>query len=452
MIQSEYIFLIKNDKINLQILAYSLSKKHLIMKILLLSTNDVAPGAARGAYRLHQGLQSLGIDSQMLVQTKQSNDRKVRGFLNNKSKAEKVVSGVREIADRLPLKFYTHRDASSYSPQWLPDNIDSQVALINPNLINLHWICRGYIQIETLTKFNKPLIWTLRDMWAFTGGCHYDQNCEGYLNSCGACPQLGSSKNCDLSRWVWQRKAKAWKNLDLTIVALSSWLGKCASSSSLFKDVRIEVIPNGLDLHKYRPLNRKVARELLSLPQNKKLVLFGAVNATSDKRKGFHLLQPALQELSKNGWQDKIELVVFGSEKPENPTDFGFKTHYLGRFSDDLSLATVYSAADVFVAPSLQEAFGNTVLEALACSIVCVAFKIGGIPDMIEHQRNGYLAQPYQIDDLAKGITWVLENEQRYQKLAYRAREKVEQEFSLEIPAGRYLSLYQEILNRAKTP
>ena len=420
------------------------------MKILLLSTNDIAPGAAKGAYRLHQGLQNLGVESQMLVQTKQSKDKTVLGFLNNKSKAEKVVSGVREIADRLPLKLYQNRDFGSYSPQWLPDNISSQATRLDPDLVNLHWICRGYVQIETLAKFNKPLVWTLRDMWAFTGGCHYDGDCEGYLDSCGSCPQLDSSKNYDLSRWIWRRKAKAWKNLDLTIVTISSWLGKCATSSSLFKDLRVEVIPNGLDLQQYRPFNRTVARELLSLPQDKKLVLFGASNATSDKRKGFHLLQPALRSLSQNGWKDKIELVVFGSAKPENSPDFGFPTHYLGRFSDDLSLSIIYSAADVFVAPSVQEAFGNTVLEALACSIPCIGFNIGGIPDMIEHQHNGYLALPYQVDDLAKGIAWILENEQRYQKLAYRAREKVEQEFSLEIPARRYLSLYEEILDKNK--
>jgi glycosyltransferase involved in cell wall biosynthesis len=156
-------------------------------------------------------------------------------------------------------------------------------------------------------------------------------------------------------------------------------------------------------------------------------------------------LQPALQGLSKSKWQNRLELVVFGSAQPENAPDLGFKTHYLGTLSDDLSLALVYSAADVFVLPSTQDNLPNTVLEAIACGTPCVAFNIGGMPDMIEHQKNGYLAQPYKIEDLAQGIAWVLENEERHQKLSHRSREKVEQEFTLELQAYRYLSLFKEV-------
>ena len=417
------------------------------MKILLLSTNDNSPGAARGAYRLHQGLQHIGVDSQMLVQTKQTDNKKVIGSLDS-SGIGQVIAGARLTLGQFPLKFYPHRDRSKYSLQWLPDNIASKVAHLEPDLINLHWVCSSYLQIETLAKLNKPLVWTLRDMWAFTGGCHYSGDCDRYTSSCGACPQLKSSKNCDLSRWVWQRKAKAWKNLDLTIVALSSWLAKCAKSSSLFKDLPIKVIPNGIDTNTFKPMNKKIAREQLNLPQDKKLVFFGAARATSDKRKGFEPLQKALQHLSKSGYQDELELVIFGGGRPDNPPDFGFKEHYLGKFSDALLLALIYSAADVFVAPSLEENLANTVMEAIACGTPCVAFDIGGMPDLIEHQQNGYLAEPYKIEDLGKGIAWVLENEARHQKLSYRAREKVEQEFTLETPAHRYASLFNEILEK----
>lgn len=417
------------------------------MNILILSTNDIKGGAARATYRLHQGLQAIGVNSQMLVQTKHSDDRTVIGSPAT-SGIGKVIAGSRLTLDPLPLKFYSNRDRSFYSLQWLPDNIASKVAQLEPDVINLHWINGGYLQIETFAKLNKPIVWTLHDMWAFTGGCHYSGDCDRYTASCGACPQLGSSKNWDLSRWVWQRKAKAWQNLNLTIVALSSWLGKCASSSSLFKDLRVEIIPNGLDTEKYRPINRQVARELLRLPQDKQLVLFGALGATSDKRKGFHLLQPALQELSQTGWQDKLELVIFGAYRPENPPELGFKSHYLGHLNDDLSLAMVYSAADIMIVPSIQESFGQTASESLACGIPVVAFNATGLKDIVDHQENGYLAQPYKIEDLARGIAWVLENEERHQKLSHRAREKAEQEFALEIPARRYLSLFNEILEK----
>ncbi len=186
---------------------------------------------------------------------------------------------------------------------------------------------------------------------------------------------------------------------------------------------------------------------LLHLPQDKHLILFGAVKATSDQRKGFHLLQPALQELSKSGWQDGLELVIFGASQPVNPPNFGLKVHYLDTLSDDLSLALVYSAANVFVLPSTQENLANTVMEALACGTPCVAFNIGGMPDMIEHQKNGYLAQPYKIEDLAQGIAWVLESEERNQKMSHHAREKAEREFTLKIQARRYLSLFTEIVS-----
>jgi glycosyltransferase involved in cell wall biosynthesis len=166
----------------------------------------------------------------------------------------------------------------------------------------------------------------------------------------------------------------------------------------------------------------------------------------SDRRKGFHLLQPALQSLSKSGWQDRIELVVFGASEPKEPADMGFKSHYLGRLSDEISLALVYAAADVFVAPSVQDNLPNTVMEAIACGTPCVAFNIGGMPDMIEHHSNGYLAQPYQVEDLAQGIAWVIDNRERHQKLCDRARQKAEQEFTLEIQARRYQSLFTDIL------
>ncbi len=416
------------------------------MNVLLLSTYDIQSGSARAAYRLHQGLQSIDISSQMLVQEKLSRDVAV---LAPKIALEQGINRARSTLDRLPLKLlYRQRDKTAYSLQWLPERIVSKVARLNPDVINLHWIGDSYLRIETIAKFNRPIVWTFHDMWTFTGGCHYSENCDRYAASCGACPQLNSSKDWDLSRWVWQRKAKAWRELNLTVVALSSWLAKCASSSSLLKDVRIELIPNGIDTQRYRPINRQVARELLNLPQDKQLILFGAIDPTGNKRKGFYLLQPALQELSKSGWQDRLELVIFGTSEPENPPEFGLKAHYLGTFNDDLSLALIYSAADVCVVPSTQENLANTVMEALACGTPCVAFNIGGMPDLIEHQKNGYLAQPYKIEDLAQGIAWVLENEERHHKLGDRAREKVKQEFTLEIPARRYASLFKEILDK----
>ncbi|MGQ4646873.1 glycosyltransferase [Lyngbya aestuarii] len=412
------------------------------MKSLIISTSN-SGGAGRAAYRLHQGLQNIGTPSQMLVQTKVGDDSNI---IAPQISLEKGLSKLGHALDAMPLRFYPQSKTTEFSTQWSPDLIIPRVARLNPDLINLHWINESHLRIETIAKFKQPIVWTLHDMWSFTGGCHYDQNCNRYVDSCGACPQLNSTNNWDLSRLTWQRKFQAWKNSNLTIVTPSSWLAKCASSSSLFQSLRTEVIPNGLDIQKYKPINCQMARELLNLPQDKQLVLFGAINATSAQRKGFHLLQPALQNLCGSGWNDQIELIVFGSSRPGNQTDLGFKTHYLGKFSDELSLALVYAAADVFIAPSLQDNLPNTVMEAIACGTPCVAFKIGGMSEMIEHQKNGYLAQPFDVEDLAKGIAWVLESRERHQQLCINAREKAVQEFTQELQARRYTSLFNELL------
>lgn len=214
------------------------------MNTLVLSTSDIEGGAARAAYRLHQSLRMIGVNSRMLVRSKFSVDR---AAIAHKTTLAKLGSSL----DTLPLKLYPNNAGAMFSPQWFPDAIAPKVAQLDPDLISLHWICNGYLQIETIAKFKKPLVWTLHDMWTFTGGCHYSQQCDRYTASCGTCPQLKSNKQSDLSQWVWHRKQKAWKNLNLTLVSPSNWLAQCAKDSSLFKDVRVEVIPHGLDIEKY---------------------------------------------------------------------------------------------------------------------------------------------------------------------------------------------------------
>ncbi|MEM2130759.1 MAG: glycosyltransferase family 4 protein [Candidatus Bathyarchaeia archaeon] len=412
------------------------------MKICLLSYSDGRLGGYAAAYRLHKGLVELGVDSQMVVANSIRDDTSV---IAPQSEKAKVLGKMLSILNYLPLKFYPRRHKSSYSLNWIPDNLPKKIADLNPSVINLHWVAGGFLQIETLAKFGKPIVWTLHDMWPFTGGCHYSQGCERYTASCGACPQLESKSNWDLSRWVWHRKAKAWKNLNLTIVTPSSWLANCAKASSLFGKLPIHVIPNGLDLEKFRPIAQPTARNLLNLPADKHLILFGATDAIREPRKGFDLLQQSLQLLSNFGPKN-IELVIFGSSKPNESPNFGFNCHFLGTLNDDLSLVLAYSAADVFVAPSREDNLPNTVIESLACGRPCVAFNIGGMPDMISHKNNGYLAKPFEVEDLARGIDWVLGEQERLVKLKENARSKAEKEFSQELQARRYLSLFTELV------
>ena len=413
------------------------------MNPVILSTFDINGGAARAAFRLHQGLRGINVNSQMVVQYKSSNEESIIGANN---KLEKWFNQMRPTLNNLPLKYYPRRNDEVFSGQWFPETVNQKLKSISADLINIHWV-GGYLQIETITKFKQPLVWTFHDMWAFTGGCHYTFECDRYKKSCGSCPQLNSSQERDISRWVWKRKAKAWQKLNLTVVTPSVWLAKCVRQSSLFQDYRVEVIPNGIDLQRYKPVDRNFARQWLNLPQDKQLILFGAA-FTNQKRKGIQLLYCALENLQQAGYCDQVELVVFGSSQPENLHNLGFKYHYLGSLHDDISLGLLYAAVDVFVAPSLQDNLPNTVIEALACGTPCVAFNIGGMPDSIEHQRNGYLAQPFDVDNLAAGIVWVLSaSNERTLNLRSRSRSKVEQEFSLQLQAQRYSRLFTELID-----
>lgn len=411
------------------------------MKVLHLSTSDVEHGAARAAYRLHQGLKQINVNSQMLVRAKFTIDRNVIAEKTIKTKLGPPLGN-------LPLRFYPQREKKLFSAQWFPDTLAAKVRAINPDIVHLHWVCNGFLQIETLAKLNKPLVWTLHDMWPLTGGCHYTQVCDRYKKNCGQCPQLKSDRHNDLSRRVWQRKSKAWKNLNLTIVSPSNWLAQQARSSSLFANNPVKVIPHGLDTSKYKPIPQTIARQLLQLPEAKRLILFGASpGTTGDQRKGLQFLKPALKRLKQQQGQFPTELVIFGAAASSNPADLGFKVHYLGQFHDDIALALVYSAADVMVVPSMQEAFGQTASESLACGTPVVAFDATGLKDIVRHQHNGYLAQPFEVEDLAEGIAWVLADSDRYQTLCHHALVTAETEFSLDLQASRHIALYQEVVN-----
>ncbi len=415
------------------------------MKVLHLSFSDSGGGASVACNRLHQGLKNIGLSSKILVQSKQSDSTDV---IHPDSKLQKLFSKLRPPISKLPLNLYPQRKETEYSINWIPDRVISNIYKFTPDVINLHWICGGFLQIETLAKLDIPIVWTLHDMWSFTGGCHYSDACDRYTQSCGVCPQLNSYSELDISRLQWFRKHKYWNKIDFILVSPSHWLANCAASSSLFRNSRIEVIPNGINTNLYQPVDKTFARRMLNLPQDRKLILFGAMRATSDYRKGFHLLKPALQNLSKLGWKDKLDIVIFGSSEPSEAIDFGLKSHYLGVLKDDISLAIVYSAVDAFIAPSLQDNLPNTVLEALACGIPCVAFDVGGMPDMIEHRKNGFLANPYNIDDFSNGINWVLENDERHHKLRDNARQKVLKCFTSDKQVSKYLSLYEDILKK----
>jgi len=412
------------------------------MKILHFNQRDDG-GAGRAMVRLHWGLRSENVESFAFVQVKTTDDEYIsapENFLGKLSAKLKLS----EHLSHLPLRFYKNKTDSHFSPSGAPDTLTKVVESINPDIVHLHWINHGFLNVESLKKFKRPIVWTLHDMWPFSGGCHYSNDCEGYKKACGTCPALGSKKENDLSRSIWKRKMKAWADLDMTIACPSNWMADCARESTLFGNRRIEVIPNGLDTAAFKPIDRPMARQLMNLPTDKHLVLFGAANV-QDIRKGIHLLMPALQKLHNNGLHDKIELMVFGSTSAEQMPEVEFKINYLGRLTDNISLSLAYSAADVFIAPSLEDNLPNTLVEALACGTPGVAFGIGGIPDIIDHMHNGYLARPFEPASLAEGIKWVLDAS-RTQRLRTNSHQKAGETFELVSQARHYISLYREVL------
>lgn len=407
----------------------------------MVNTYDTQGGAARAAYRFHKGLQIIGVDSKMLVQNKISSDSSV---ISSKTKFERMAALIRPRLDKLPVNRYQGKTKTLFSPSWVPfSKIAEIINNAKPDIVHFHWIAGGMLSIEDLVKVKVPIVWSLHDMWAFTGGCHTDNYCGRHSTQCGACPVLGSNKEKDLSYSVFKRKQKIYEKIEnITIVGLSKWMAKLAKQSTLLKNKPVINLPNLIDTNIYKPLDKKMAREALNIPNRGKIILYGAMGATNNPNKGFEKLLEVINLLD----QRDVCLIVFGSGKPEVAPVVKFPTHYLGRLYDDLSLRVLFSAVDVVVVPSMQENLSNVIMESMACGTPVVAFNVGGNPDLIDHKQNGYLARPYEAADLAQGIKYVLEHGS-LDILGNSAVQKIQDCFEMGKVALRYHQLYQEVIS-----
>ena len=413
-----------------------------MMKVLLVNTYDQRGGAAIATYRVFKGLQKTGITIQLLVQEKLSDETDIIGPPNLFSA---WTSALRPYLDFF-IPFLSLRKRKPFFPAILPGNIISKINRLDPDIVHLNWITGGFIKLESLAGINRPLIWTLHDMWAFTGGCHYTEGCHRYENSCGKCPVLNSSRERDLSSWIFNRKKETYSRIkNLTITTPSHWLADSVRKSELLKGFSTEVIPNGLDTTVFSPLEKISARKELSLDPEKKLILFGAIDATQNKLKGFKYLKEAIKKLS----GDQIELMVFGDSRSSVTDYYGLKVNSFGYIDDNYKLRCLYSAADVMVVPSIQEVFGQTATEAMSCGTPVVAFRTTGLLDIIDHKQTGYLASLFDAEDLAKGIRWCIEDQQRNLLLSENARKKVLDKFDINKIAEMYKDLYHKILSNS---
>jgi len=290
----------------------------------------------------------------------------------------------------------------------------------------------------------KIIVWTLHDMNPFTGGCHYSGSCMRYMQSCGACPQLGSEMEGDVSRKNWLKKYKAIQQLNITVVTPSRWLAKCVAQSSIFSNARVVTIPNGIPTDVFKPYDRDEVRETLQIPRNAKVVLFGAEDI-ANSRKGFAYLLESLKRYRAPFGQNVI-LVTFGSLHPSITIESPYQLIQLGNIDQQSYLACIYSMADVTVIPSLEDNLPNIVLESMSCGTPVIGFNIGGIPDMIEHMQTGYIASEKNIDDLVNGIQWVLSNSTEVTQK--KCRDKVLLRFSFEVLSKRMKILYASLSTR----
>lgn len=426
------------------------------MKIVHLSTSDAAGGAARAAYRVHTGLRRLGHDSRMLVQKKWTPDAEVTKF----EPADSVVGGLRRKLRRRRIE----ADFARYKPtrppgaeQFSDDRTEFAAEPLrhlpaDVDVVTLHWVAKFVDHVPFFEHFaarlpHVPLVWRLADMAPVTGGCHYDQGCGRFTGQCGACPMLGSTDDHDLSRDVWARKQKALSLVPtdrLHLVPTSRWIGEQAAKSSLLGRFARTIIPNALDTEVFKPRDKMFSRDLLDIPRDARVVLFAA-DSVKDRRKGFAELAAALEGV---GGMDDLVCVSLGGHAPQVAAR---RLVHLGKVSDDRVLSMAYSAADLFVIPSLQESFGQTVIEAMACGTPTVGFASGGITDTVRPGETGALAPTGDVPALRAAIAGLLDDPAGRARMAERCRAIAVAEYALDVQARQYEALYGSLIGAGQS-
>ena len=418
------------------------------MRVLIVNTSEKTGGAAVAARRLVKALVDNGVKAKMLVRDKETEDIKVVG----------LPGGWRRQWNFLwerwclfwNLRFH-RKHLFEVDMANTGYDITSLREFKEADIIHLHWINQGMLSLKGIRKIlesGKPVVWTMHDLWPATGICHYARGCELYKSQCQNCPMLphGGGKN-DLSARVWRNKERMLKDYQVAFVACSQWLANEARQSALLKGQTVVSIPNAIDTHLFCPTDKKKARLASGLPESGRLILFVSQRVT-DRRKGMRHFIAAIQQLVEEHPEMKNDtsIAILGGHSEELKDQLALPVHSLGYVSDSKRIAAIYNAADVFVLPSMEDNLPNTIMEAMACGLPCVGFNVGGIPEMIDHQRNGYIAQTADTADLARGIHWVL-YEEDYQTLSHQAVAKVANCYSEQSVALHYTNVYEECLS-----
>ncbi|GFZ39144.1 glycosyl transferase [Bacteroides nordii] len=419
------------------------------MRVLIINTSERIGGAAVAASRLMEALKNNGIKAKMLVRDKQTDQISVVGLDRSWLTLWKFVW------ERIVIWKANHFKKNNLFAVDIANtgtDVTSLPEFRQADIIHLHWINQGMLSLKNLSKIlesGKPIIWTMHDMWPSTGICHHARECTNYQHECHHCPFLyGGGNKKDLSARIFRKKKELYKAAPITFVTCSHWLEEKAKSSALLTGHTVTSIPNPINTNLFRPRNKQEARVHFRLPQEGKLLLFGSVKIT-DKRKGIDYLIESCKLLAEKHPELKSSLgvVVFGNQSQQLTNLLPFPVYALDYVSNEHELVNIYNAVNLFVTPSLEENLPNTIMEAMACGVPCVGFNVGGIPEMIDHLHNGYVAQYKSSEDFANGIYWAL-TESENPILAEQASRKAIANYSESIIAKKYIEVYNKITGK----
>jgi glycosyltransferase involved in cell wall biosynthesis len=418
------------------------------VRICHISTFDVRGGAAKAAYRIHSGLRRTGVKSTMLVGLKESDDPDVHSVRQDDSFSDRLHGFLRK--KLISHEFALYSDTVSPTLELFSD---ARVArpkrlvssLPDADVYNLHWISGllDYGIFFNAIGHNAPIVWDLPDMYPFTGGCHYSMGCEKFVERCGACPQLGSSNESDLAarnyarkRYVlYRRRPEATR-----LVTPSRWMAAEVARSSLLGRFETSVIPYALDTEVFQPRDRYSAREIFGLPHGQKIIM-SVADSLEKYRKGLDLLVTAL-----SSFQNRSDL-MFVSVGHGSLKNYRGPQHFsLGPINSERLLSFAYSAADIFVAPARQEAFGQVLVEAMACGIPAIAFNVGGFSDIIRNNQTGLLVSGGDVGQLAQAISTLVDDDDMRARMSAKSRCIVIEEYGLERQANQYKSVYEQLI------
>jgi glycosyltransferase involved in cell wall biosynthesis len=394
-------------------------------------------GAGRAAVRTHCAVAKAGVRSELLVLHGTGAEPGIEVLAGP---WRRRVADLRLRAENALLSLQVTSDGA-YRSLGIGGPGRAAIRRRNPDIVHLHWI-PGLLGIADLPAIDQPVVWTFHDQWPICGAEHYTELARprvGYE----ATNRGPGARGPDLDRWTWQRKRASWKTFAPVVVCSSRWMAGEVRASLMFGGRDIHVIPNPLDTSLYRPQDRAAARLRLGLPADRTLLLFGAWGATTDRRKGFHVLSEALRQMSARGAAADTDLVLFGESGSERVQ--GFNTHWLGVIGDEASMRQLYSACDVLAIPSLQDNLPNVLAEAMACGLPAVGSDTGGIPDLIRHMETGLLAAPGDASQLAERLEILLRDAQLRSRVGEAARHAITQACAEDLIGARYAGIYRSM-------